>query len=143
LGADALARISYPWQDRLDGWTVVFLPEQDGLYGLTKVTDRRIEIYVRLDRDVDFLVHVIAHELGHAVDVSLFNEDDRASWRDQRGIDEAPWWPDNAASDFSTGAGDFAESFAAWQTDGTFYRGEIAGAPTAADLDLLLRLIEF
>jgi hypothetical protein len=139
-GAEALQLISYPWEQLLPGWTVEFLPERDGLYGLTKVRHQRIEIYVRLDRSPTFLAHVIAHELGHAVDVTLNDEDDRDRWRAARGLDSAPWWPESGKTDFQTGAGDFAESFAAWQINADNFRSELGTAPTATQTELLAEL---
>ncbi len=61
-------------------------------------------------------------------------------WLDLRGIDSAPWWPDNRAADFATGAGDFAESFAAWQVGDASFRSELGEPPSDAELLLLEQL---
>lgn len=139
-GRAALDTISYPWRELLPGWTINFLPEKDGLYGLTIVPEKRIEIYVREDQSTTFLAHVLAHELGHAVDVTLNTGPDRRSWEAVRGIDSDPWWPGSGATDFSTGAGDFAESFAAWQVGTQSFRSKLAGAPSAEQIELLAEL---
>jgi hypothetical protein len=139
-GRQALAEIDYPWEQLLPGWTIDFLPERDGFYGLTLVPEQRIEIYVRPEQSPRLLAHVIAHELGHAVDVSLNDGPDRRRWEDQRGFGSSPWWPGTGATDFSTGAGDFAESFAAWQVGEQDFRSNLGGPPDRADIELLAEL---
>lgn len=139
-GQAALAAISYPWQQRLPGWTVRFKPGRSGVLGLTFTAERVIEVYVRDDQSDGFLRHVIAHELGHAVDVSLNTGAEREQWLAARGATGAPWWPGNGATDFSTGAGDFAECFAAWQTGSGNFRSNVAGWPTGDQLNLLAQL---
>ncbi len=139
-GFEALAMITFPWEELLPGWTIEFLPEADGLYGLTLVSEERIEIYVRENQETALLAHVIAHELGHAVDVTLNSSSDRQRWEDSRGIDSEPWWPTSGATDFSTGAGDFAEAFAAWQVGDQSFRSTLGDAPTAGQEALLAEL---
>lgn len=139
-GEAALATISYPWRQLLPEWRIDFLPEKSGLYGLTMVPEERIEIYVRDGQSTELLAHVIAHELGHAVDVSLNDGPDRRRWEEARGLSPAPWWPGSGATDFSTGAGDFAESFAAWQVGDLSFRSELGDAPTTAQIELLAEL---
>ncbi|MDH3295747.1 MAG: hypothetical protein OER95_15625 [Acidimicrobiia bacterium] len=139
-GRRALAALSFPWESRLPGWTIVFLDGRSGLYGLTLVDDKRIEVYVRNDQSQDLLVHIVAHEIGHAVDVTLNDGPDRRRWQDIRGIGADPWWPDAAASDFRTGAGDFAESFAYWQTGSANYRSKLGPPPNEAQLQLMAEL---
>jgi hypothetical protein len=139
-GQQALTAISYPWEDRLPGWSITFEQGRSGLYGLTLVDDKHIEIYVRTDQTDDLLVHIVAHELGHAVDVTLNDGPDRRRWQGARGIEDEPWWPDAAASDFRTGAGDFAESFAYWQTRTGNYRSKLGPVPDDAQLSLMAEL---
>jgi hypothetical protein len=133
----ALDTITYPWQTRLPGWTITFLGARPGLRGVTYVDDRRIEIYVRPQDSVERTAWVVAHELGHAVDVTYNDPQDRAAWRAQRHSD-APWWPDDYARDFDTLAGDFAEAFAVAQTGGQ--SSSALGQPSAEDLALLDQL---
>jgi hypothetical protein len=139
-GQAALAAISYPWDQLLPGWTIEFLDETDGLYGLTLVSKKRIEIYVRDGQDTALLAHVIAHELGHAVDVTHNDGDDRRRWEQSRGIEDFPWWPGSGDTDFSTGAGDFAEAFAAWQVGDRSFRSTLANPPSAGQRALLAEL---
>ncbi len=140
-GEAALDSIAYPWRDRLPGWEIRFVPADRGAYGYTLTEERVIEINVRPDQPADLLVHVIAHELGHALDVTYNDGDDRRRWQEARGIDDAPWWPGSRAADFATGAGDFAESFAAWQVGPGEFRSELGEPPTGPQLDLLAELV--
>ena len=48
--------------------------------------------------------------------------------------------PNNRAADFATGAGDFAESFAAWQVGDASFRSELGLPPSDAELLLLEQL---
>lgn len=140
VGLEALAGITYPWEELLGDWTIEFQTSTDGLYGLTLVPERKIEIYVRPDQSPGMVRHVIAHELGHAVDVTLNDGSDRRRWTEARAIDDAPWWPESGAADFETGAGDFAESFAAWQVGPSGFRSELAPPPNAVQIQLLAEL---
>jgi hypothetical protein len=139
-GVGALNRISYDWETELPGWTIVFRPGRSSFYGLTLVDEQRIEIYVRTSQSDALLAHVIAHEMGHAVDVTQNSGEDRRRWQEARGISSAPWWPGSGAADFSTGAGDFAESFASWQVGTENFRSTLAGTPTERQLALMAEL---
>jgi hypothetical protein len=141
LGAEAEALIGYPFRARLDGWAITYLPGREGVRGLTWPAEQRIEIYVRDGDDAVSLSRVVAHEVGHALDITLLTSDDRQRWREVRGIDPAvPWWPDGTTYDFDTVAGDFAEAFAVWQT-GVATRSNAAGQPTAEQLAVLAELV--
>ncbi len=141
LEARTLARISYPWRTRLPGWEIVFLAARPSLRGVTFPADKRIEIYVRGTDTDESLARVVAHELGHATDVTLNDSYDRARWRAARGVaPTVPWWPDGAVTDFATMGGDFAEAFAVWQT-GVTSLSTVAGQPTGGQLALLASLV--
>lgn len=137
--AEVLAMISYPWQQRLPGWTIEFLPGRTGYLGFTWIAERRIEIYVRASQSPEELAFTLAHELGHAVDLTLFGQAERTSWLEARGRLDVPWWPGGSYSDFGSGCGDWAEAFAVWQLGGSSM-SEIAAQPTGADLALVARL---
>ncbi|MGI9622576.1 MAG: hypothetical protein ACR2PK_07045 [Acidimicrobiales bacterium] len=115
LGEAALALVSYDWARRLPGWTIRFEDADRDVRGLTFSRERLIEIYVRPTDSAADLARVVAHELGHAVDVTHNTDAQRQLWRNSRDLDASiPWWPQSAAVDFATGAGDFAECFASW-----------------------------
>lgn len=136
-GQDALRLISYDWRNRLPGWTISFLPGQGSLRGLTYSSTLRIEIYVSPDQSAADLARIIAHELGHAVDIALNNTVTRLAWMDARGIAlTTPWWPGYATADFDTGAGDFAECFATWLV-GSSSHSSVAGPCTPDQLALV------
>jgi hypothetical protein len=134
----ALARIAYPWQ-RL-GYRIVFMGPQPGIWGRTSPRSlATIEVYVRPDESVDMLAHVLAHEIGHAVDLVYNNDQRRSVWLQVRGISPRPWFTCSMCQDFSTPAGDFAETFSFWQLH-DFSRSQLAPAPSPAELNQLSAL---
>ena len=140
-GIEALALIAFPWRQTLPGWSIAFLPAKVGLRGLTKVGERRIEIYVRARDTAASLARVVAHELGHAVDVGLNSPADRVRWREVRGVSgSVSWWPGDAVSDFDTLAGDFAEAFATMLA-GSVSQSRIAPPPGPAELAVLAEMV--
>ncbi len=140
-GQAVLDRIAYPWKQQLPEWTIDFVPGKAGYYGLTFVGQQKIVIYVRSSQSDTHLAHVVAHEIGHAVDVSRNSGNDRRRWQKARGIEGSDWWPTRSgATDSATGAGDFAESFADWQVSSGIFRSQLAGRPTASQRALLTEL---
>ena len=134
----AMALVSYPWQQL--GYRILFEGAQPGMQGRT--SPRRlgtIEIYVRPGVSADDLAHVIAHEIGHAVDLVYGNDQRRSVWLQLRGAAPQPWFPCNMCDDFSTPAGDFAETFAYWQLH-DYSRSRLASLPTPAQLSQLAQL---
>ncbi|MBV8386418.1 MAG: hypothetical protein JO155_06465 [Acidimicrobiia bacterium] len=130
--AAAMARISYPWQQL--GYRIVFEGPVPGMAGRTSPRSMgTIEIYVRPDETVDMLAHVIAHEIGHAVDLTYGNDQRRSVWLQLRGVSPRPWFTCSMCEDFSTPAGDFAETFAYWQLH-DFSRSLLAPPPTVDQL---------
>lgn len=136
----ALALVRYDWQAMFPNLQIDFLGPRNGLRALTYPAEHRIEIFVR-DSDTAASLHrVLAHELGHVIDVELNSPDDRDRWLAQRGLaGSTTWWPNESAPDFATGAGDFAEAFAVWET-GVQTQSTLAGQPDDADLALLREL---
>lgn len=140
LGQQALDRVAFDWRTRFPAWSVQFRSAREGIRALTYPAERRIEVFVRPTDTAATLHRVFAHELGHLIDVELNSDEDRAQWFETRGIEQStPWWPSASAPDFDTGAGDFAEAFAVWET-GVSSRSTVGGQPDAADLELLREL---
>ena len=136
VGQAALARIDYPI-DKL-GWTISFQPGRSGYLGLAIGEKRRIEIYVRSTHGVDHVAHTLAHELGHAVDLTYGMAYRRREYRRLRGMSaDAKWFGCDACSDYATPAGDFAEVFEYWLLGGGDYRSQIAGPPDSVTLEYL------
>ncbi len=138
VGAEALDLITFDWRPVLPEWRVVFLPGRQGLLGYAFFDEQRIEIYVRSEHTPEAVAATVAHELGHAVDVTLLSSEDRDLWLDARDI-EGEWWPEETGSDYASGAGDWAEAFAVWQL-GQVSRSKVAGQPTPEEISLLVQL---
>jgi hypothetical protein len=138
-GEAALARLSYPYQQL--GYTIAFLPATSGYFGRGFHEQRRIEVYVRPNQSDAELAHVVAHEIGHAVDWVYHNDVRDQQWLRLRGLStNTEWAPCPFCSDFASPSGDYAEVFALWQLGNTDFRGTIAPRPTAAELQQLSRL---
>jgi hypothetical protein len=136
-GEAALARMSYPWAKV--GYTINFLGAMPGKYGRTVPSGHRIDIYVRPDESFELLRHVVAHELGHAIDMSYNDPSRHRRWQELRGIDPSTPWVVWNQMDFATPAGDFAETFAAWQV-GDANRSRMAPAPDGPTMAALVPL---
>ena len=140
IAAEGISRLSFDFRSAFPTWGLDFLGPRQGLRALTYPAERRIEVFVREDDTAASIHRVLAHELGHVIDVEWNSDSDRERWREQRGLpDSVPWWPNAEAPDFATGAGDFAEAFAVLET-GITTRSQVAGQPDAADLALLQEL---
>lgn len=139
VGSAALARIGYPWQET--GFTVRFLPERPGYLGMTYMEGRRIEVYVRPSQGVDDVARVLAHELGHAVDLAWATGEKRSAYLQARGLDPStPWYGCNRCRDFATPAGDWSETFAWWVLGPGAFRSELAPPPSDAELERIAPL---
>src|SRR5262245_47899766 len=86
----ALAMITYPWHDLQ--YDIVFMPPQTGYRAMTYPRQKRIEIYARPNDDAKRLAHDIAHELGHAVDMTFNTAETRKEWLEIRHIDPSKTW---------------------------------------------------
>ena len=141
MGSQAEALLPFDWQAALPGWTISYSGPDAGFRGLTYPYDKHIEMFVRAGDTPQSLAGILAHELGHAIDVTHFNDGDRNDWRDARNIEDTQWWPDAYASDFQTGAGDFAEAFAYWAVQDPS-SSQIAGTPTGDQLAVIEKLVD-
>jgi hypothetical protein len=129
----ALAMIHFPWQQLK--YQIVLSPPRLGLRAMTFPDKHRIEVYARPKDDVSLLAYDIAHELGHAIDVTYNTPETRKNWMRLRGIDPStPWFGCDRCSDFETPAGDFAETFALLMVGPKDFRGRIAPPPTAQQI---------
>ena len=135
--AAALALIDFPWQQLQ--YEIVFLPPRKGFRAMTIAKERRIEVYARPADDVALLAYDIAHELGHAIDLTRNTSESRRKWKEFRGIDSAtPWFGCDRCSDYNTPAGDFAETFAMFLLGPEHFSGRIARRPNTDELQNLM-----
>ncbi len=139
LAAQAMSLVHFDWVARLPGWQLRFLDGRSGYRGLTFPDRRVIEVYVRDGDTPQQLAHVVAHELGHAVDVTHLSEVDRGTWRAARGFGPSTiWFAQGAgASDFATAAGDFAESFAWIHAPTGHWYGQLSAPPDLGESAVL------
>lgn len=108
--------IGWDFRAALSTWRI----EHDGAHptwrGVTNTVERTVTLFDRPETSVDEAASVLAHELGHAVDIDVLDDDSRRGWLALRGIDTG-WWAGEAQADFDVGAGDFAEAVAAYLVD--------------------------
>jgi hypothetical protein len=139
IGAAALSQISYPWQQL--GYQIVFLGARPDLMGQTIFDQHRIEIYLRDGESKQIVAHVIAHEIGHAADVAYNTPERRREWLHLRGAStSAPWFGCDGCDDFSSPAGDYAETFSFWQVGPNADFSQLAPPPAPDQLRQLIPL---
>ncbi len=138
----ALDLIRYPWRSELQGWTITFLEPRGRASGYTWSAERRMEVFISEGDDPERIARVLAHEIGHAIDVTLNSPDERREWLAEREASDATeWWPGSGRPDFETGAGDFAEVFATTQVGRDDFKSKVNPEIDDADIALLNRLI--
>ena len=142
----AMDRISYDWQNRLNNLEVNFIDGSNRRFGHTFVSglyipsDNELIVYIDPGDTAFEVARVLAHELGHHVDVNTFSSQDRAQWLNARGFSpDVSWFPTSGSNDFASPAGDFAEAWAQWQT-GSTRRSTIGGPFTAEQIQLVAQL---
>jgi hypothetical protein len=132
----ALELIGFPWQQLR--FSIVFMAPRPGVRAMTFFTERRIEIYVRPNDNAHLLAFDIAHELGHAIDMTRNTGEIRKKWMKARGIDPSTrWFGCSGCSDFNTPAGDFAETFALFLLGPGHFSGRIAPPPSVEQIPAL------
>ena len=120
------------------GWTVSFRPGRDRLLGLTLVSERRVEIYIRDERPLAGIAHDLAHELGHVFDVSYNSTARREAFLSLRGLNaDTQWWACDSCRDLEVGAGDFAEVFAHLIGPPFAFYSQVKARPDARVSDLI------
>ena len=139
VGQAALEMIDYPFETL--GWDISFLPGRSGYLGLAIGPKRRIEIYVRSTHSVTDVAHTLAHEIGHAVDLTYGTRYRRREYLRLRGFSpDARWFGCDECTDYATPAGDFAEVFEYWLLGGGDFRSQLASAPDSGGLALMSHL---
>lgn len=131
IGARALAQLDYDTAAALPEWSIEFLGHTDGYLGGTWPERKAVEVYVRDGQSFEHVLHILGHEIGHAIDVTHLDDEDRAAWRAARGFDpQMAWWGQSGQSDFATPSGDLAEAIAHHLFRAPHYRSELATPPT-------------
>jgi len=126
-GASALALVSYRVAPL--GYSIRFAPGRQGVRANTDTGAHRITIFMRKGDVPSLVAHDIAHEMGHAFDATRMSPGARRAYLRARGVPKAAWFPGRTASDYSAGAGDFAEVFALCHAPSAVFRSRLAPRP--------------
>jgi hypothetical protein len=111
------------------GWRLRVAGPLAGVRGRADTTTKTITLYVGAHAAAHQVAHDLGHEIGHAFDAERLSAAERAAYLRGRGVPEASWWPAGQASDYASGAGDFAEVFALCHAVSPEYRSRIAVRP--------------
>lgn len=116
------ALVGWDFRAALPGWTVEYAGPHVEWRGVTNSQERIVTLFDRPTASPEESAAILAHELGHAVDLEFLDDDLRTEWLAMRS-ETAPWWAGDGQSDFAVGAGDFAEAVA----------GVLMGTPTRSE----------
>jgi hypothetical protein len=115
------------------GYRIRLAPRTDPLLRALTDTDRHvITLYMATGDAPHRTAHDLAHEIGHAYDAAHLTDAQRRAYLARRGVPHAPWWPTNRRSDYSVGAGDFAEVYALCHAASPEFRSRLAPRPVDA-----------
>jgi hypothetical protein len=100
------------WNWRPEGWIITFSPNGNDYLGMTYRPEKKITVWIDPKYSLAQIVHILVHELAHVFDFLYLTPELRAEWLVARQLPPStPWYPPcNGCSDYSFGAGDFAES---------------------------------
>jgi hypothetical protein len=111
------------------GYTLRVAGPLRGIRGQTDNATRTITLFVSPQDAPHVVAHDLGHELGHAFDARRLTSAQRAAYLRARGVPRAAWLPGPEASDYRSGAGDFAEVFALCHAASPVYRSRLAARP--------------
>lgn len=139
IGRAAEATIEYDFRGELPGWRFIFAGDHPDFLGVTRSEQKSITVHVEPDATPEVVAAVLMHEVGHALDLERMSDADRATWIELRDMPSV-WWPGNGLSDFSVGAGDFAEAVSALTTGSA--SSSVYGDFSVEQLDFVREILE-
>lgn len=128
-------------------WTVEIGGLLSGTGGTTDEEHRVVTIYRNRGRSVPEFVRTIIHELGHVADFEWLDDDQRAVYRELRGIPAATPWRDEEATRLDDWgrqpSEDFAEVLAMIWSEGQYVprTEQLAPTPDTATLAAVAELV--
>ncbi len=144
LGNLATKEVRLVW--RPEGWKeVIFAPGRKGYLGMTNPGEAKsITIWIRPEHSPSQVAATMVHELAHAFDYTYLTPELRAKWLSVRNLSPyTPWYPESRHTDFSTGAGDFAESVSfTLQGPNSRFKSKLGPPPNEEQQELLQSWLE-
>jgi hypothetical protein len=134
-----------------DGWAAVTDcgTPPEGLAGQADMRSRTVTVWPAAHTRPDALVWTWLHELGHAYDAAVLDDDGRDRWRELRGLPDGPWQHLHSGPELDRQAWrnapgeDFAEAFAfCHRRDADRVRIPGFILPDEAACELVLRLTD-
>lgn len=114
------------------GYRLRLAGPREGVRAQADLDDRTVTLFLDGNDAAHRVAHDLAHELGHAYDDLRLSTAQRRAWLRARGARDVRWYPGGDASDYASGAGDFAEVFARCHAASPEFRSRVAPPPADA-----------
>ena len=90
VGHQALEEVNWEW--RPADWNIEFQPGREKYLGMTYMNQKKVVIWVRLDRSPEQVAGDIVHELTHVFSETYLDKSRQQKWMRTRGFPrKTPW----------------------------------------------------